>query len=179
MGKTILLSSHILSELESLCSQIGIIDQGKLVAQGPLDRLIAEHSPDDWVILHTADDARAAGILLEVPGVLKATHRPEEGHIDLWTRKDLDLSPISTLLADRDIGLRRLERRLHAFPQRLEQFIQLARVQLIIPVPIVGLHDVRPRRPGVPRRVRRRRRIDPVDRAREVQRRHAKHRRQA
>ena len=83
MGKTILLSSHILSELESLCSQIGIIDQGKLVAQGPLDRLIAEHSPDDWVILHTADDARAAGILLEVPGVLKATHRPEEGHIDL------------------------------------------------------------------------------------------------
>ena len=54
--------------------------------------------------------------------MLKATHRPEEGHIDLWTRKDLDLSPISTLLADRDIGLRRLERR----PPSLEEvFIQL------------------------------------------------------
>ncbi|EWG11921.1 ABC transporter ATP-binding protein [Cytobacillus firmus] len=34
MGKTILISSHILPELAEMCDTIGIIDQGKLVAQG-------------------------------------------------------------------------------------------------------------------------------------------------
>lgn len=34
MGKTILISSHILPELSEMCDVIGIIDQGKLVAQG-------------------------------------------------------------------------------------------------------------------------------------------------
>ncbi|MEH7353084.1 ABC transporter ATP-binding protein [Neobacillus drentensis] len=34
MGKTILISSHILPELAEMCDVIGIIDQGKLVAEG-------------------------------------------------------------------------------------------------------------------------------------------------
>ena len=34
MGKTIIVSSHILPELAEMCSEIGIIDQGKLVTQG-------------------------------------------------------------------------------------------------------------------------------------------------
>ena len=36
MGKTILISSHILHELGQLCSQIGIIEAGQMVAQGSL-----------------------------------------------------------------------------------------------------------------------------------------------
>src|SRR5207237_10495764 len=34
LGKTILISSHILHELSHLCTHIGIIDAGKMVAQG-------------------------------------------------------------------------------------------------------------------------------------------------
>ena len=37
MGKTILISSHILQELEQLCTRIGIIEAGEMVAQGSLD----------------------------------------------------------------------------------------------------------------------------------------------
>jgi ABC-2 type transport system ATP-binding protein len=37
MGKTVLLSSHILSELAEVCSEIGIIDSGKMVVSGPVD----------------------------------------------------------------------------------------------------------------------------------------------
>jgi ABC-2 type transport system ATP-binding protein len=36
-GKTILLSSHILSELADCCSSIGIIERGKLLLSGPID----------------------------------------------------------------------------------------------------------------------------------------------
>jgi ABC-2 type transport system ATP-binding protein len=39
MGKTILVSSHILSEIEEVCTHIGIIEQGSLVATGTLDEM--------------------------------------------------------------------------------------------------------------------------------------------
>ena len=46
LGKTILLSSHILSELSDVCTSIGIIDRGRIVAAGPIgaiaDRLAAQ-----------------------------------------------------------------------------------------------------------------------------------------
>jgi ABC-2 type transport system ATP-binding protein len=37
MGKTVLLSSHILSELAEVCTEIGIIESGKMVVSGPVD----------------------------------------------------------------------------------------------------------------------------------------------
>ena len=39
MGKTILISSHILHELAHLCTQIGIIEAGEMVAQGSLEEI--------------------------------------------------------------------------------------------------------------------------------------------
>jgi len=38
LGKTILLSSHILTELAELCDSVGIMERGRLVASGPLDQ---------------------------------------------------------------------------------------------------------------------------------------------
>ncbi len=37
MGKTVLLSSHILSELAEVCTEIGIIESGKMVVSGPVE----------------------------------------------------------------------------------------------------------------------------------------------
>ncbi len=42
MGKTILISSHILSELAQLCTRIGIIEAGTMVAQGSIDDIYAK-----------------------------------------------------------------------------------------------------------------------------------------
>ncbi|MCX5662572.1 MAG: ABC transporter ATP-binding protein [Planctomycetota bacterium] len=42
MGKTILISSHILHELAHLCTRIGIIEQGQLIAQGSLEEIYAQ-----------------------------------------------------------------------------------------------------------------------------------------
>jgi len=39
MGKTILISSHILTELADCCTSIGIIERGKLLMQGPIDEV--------------------------------------------------------------------------------------------------------------------------------------------
>ncbi len=39
MGKTILVSSHILPELEELCTWVGFIDRGRMVAVGPMEQI--------------------------------------------------------------------------------------------------------------------------------------------
>jgi ABC-2 type transport system ATP-binding protein len=39
MGKTILISSHILTELADCCTSIGIIERGQLLMHGPIDQV--------------------------------------------------------------------------------------------------------------------------------------------
>ncbi len=42
MGKTIVISSHILAELQQMCDAIGVIEAGRLLASGPPDRILAQ-----------------------------------------------------------------------------------------------------------------------------------------
>jgi ABC-2 type transport system ATP-binding protein len=44
-GATVLVSSHLLSEIEQMCSHIGIMSAGRLVAQGPVGQLRAAAGP--------------------------------------------------------------------------------------------------------------------------------------
>jgi ABC-2 type transport system ATP-binding protein len=55
MGKTILVSSHILHELGQLCTQIGIIEAGQMVAQGSLDDIYRQLELTRVIHLQLAD----------------------------------------------------------------------------------------------------------------------------
>ena len=69
LGKTILISSHILSELADLCTHIGMITEGRLVRQGPLAELL-NGTPVQTIILRCHGPAEAAEKLLaDWPGV--------------------------------------------------------------------------------------------------------------
>ncbi len=62
-GRTILFSSHILSDAELLCSRVGILAKGRLVASGSLSDLTAarsESSGEGWEVVATGLDAPAA-----------------------------------------------------------------------------------------------------------------------
>jgi ABC-2 type transport system ATP-binding protein len=59
-GTTIFLSSHLLAEVEQLCTRIGVVDQGRLVLQ---EDLVALRAPTGRVVLRTPDVARAAALL--------------------------------------------------------------------------------------------------------------------
>jgi ABC-2 type transport system ATP-binding protein len=70
MGKTILISSHILHELAQLCTRIGIIEAGQMVAQGPLDEIYRRLQLMRIVHVQLADAPDAMlGQLREIPGV--------------------------------------------------------------------------------------------------------------
>jgi ABC-type multidrug transport system ATPase subunit len=59
-GTTVFLSSHQLSEVEQLCTRVGIVDRGRLVLQDDLDTLRA---PTGRVMVRTPDADRAAALL--------------------------------------------------------------------------------------------------------------------
>ena len=46
-GKTVIFSTHVMSEVEKLCDNIGIIHDGKLLAEGPLRELRAKYGEQD------------------------------------------------------------------------------------------------------------------------------------
>ena len=110
MGKTILLSSHILSELEEVCTRVGILERGQLVAQGTLDEIMSTARNEAEVWLHTTDDARACVVAREIPQVDTAEVEEETGHIVLHLGAALDLADLSRHLVGRDLGIRYLER---------------------------------------------------------------------
>ena len=73
MGKTILISSHILLELADLCDVVGIIESGEMRFTGTVDALMARVQPDR--VLRVGVPARApdaAGALGALPGVASA-----------------------------------------------------------------------------------------------------------
>jgi len=62
MGLTILLSSHLLSEVEQLCSRIAVLNQGRKVFDG---RIADAKGAPGRLMLKTPDFTKAAAVLLE------------------------------------------------------------------------------------------------------------------
>lgn len=65
MGKTIVISSHILPELTDLCTMIGIIDQGRMRATGPVKDVIARLTSGRRLRIDVVGDRDAAIEVLE------------------------------------------------------------------------------------------------------------------
>jgi len=69
-GTTVLYTTHYLEEAEALCDRIGIMDHGKILAEGTLDELKRQAGEEDHVTIEGAFDADdARGRLGQVPGV--------------------------------------------------------------------------------------------------------------
>ncbi len=54
-GKTIFFSSHIVSDIEEICSDIVVLEKGKLFYEGKTDRLIANNTRQRYRIIHGND----------------------------------------------------------------------------------------------------------------------------
>jgi ABC-2 type transport system ATP-binding protein len=80
LGKdhTILLSTHILSEVEASCGRVVLIDKGKLVAEGPTDEIRKMRRGMSLEVVVRGDAAKAAGALGAITGVAKV-ERTDEG----------------------------------------------------------------------------------------------------
>jgi ABC-type multidrug transport system ATPase subunit len=59
-GTTIFLSSHLLAEVEQMCTRVGVLDRGRLVLQDDLDAL---RQPTGRTVVRTPDAAQAVALL--------------------------------------------------------------------------------------------------------------------
>ena len=70
LGKTIMISSHILTELAEMCTHIGIIEAGRLLVTGEVGQILHSLQPHRTIEIHVLADAeRAVELLRAAPGV--------------------------------------------------------------------------------------------------------------
>ncbi|MFC9538565.1 ATP-binding cassette domain-containing protein [Lysinibacillus sp. NPDC056959] len=65
MGKTILISSHILPELAEMCDEIGVIDNGKLIAHGNVASIQAQLQGEKRIVVKVTDCLNEVRTFLE------------------------------------------------------------------------------------------------------------------
>ncbi|MDQ0270265.1 ABC transporter ATP-binding protein [Cytobacillus purgationiresistens] len=105
MGKTILISSHILPELAEMCDRIGIIDQGKLVAEGGVAEIQAQLKGEKVITVMLAGHAENAIAFFEdEPLVARLQYQPESHTIE-FTFKGTDQEQVELLRSAIKYGL--------------------------------------------------------------------------
>ncbi|MHC4600230.1 MAG: ABC transporter ATP-binding protein [Planctomycetota bacterium] len=73
LGKTILISSHILTELSDVCTRIGVIEAGRMVATGTMEEILARITPNPHVLFRVRErEDDAVRILLQLPRIRSA-----------------------------------------------------------------------------------------------------------
>src|SRR5712671_4574830 len=109
LGKTIIISSHILSELQTLCNRVAIIEKGKLIYSGPVQGVRDQLSTGRVVWVKVSSDSAAAIELLKVrPEVSEAVALDGQIKITLVSH-DTDHSIVAEALVQggsKLIGLR-------------------------------------------------------------------------
>ena len=78
-GKTILISSHVLSELSEICTDIGIVDQGKMVLEGNIGDILSRVNTSNPLVISVVNNAEGAlAILKSHPCVQTISMRDQE-----------------------------------------------------------------------------------------------------
>ncbi len=97
MGKTILISSHILSELGDMCNKIAIIERGELLAAGDFQQILQSVRQTHEIRLLVVDGGdKAAELLKNRPGIVNVDRSGNEFQME----STLGQAELAALLAD-------------------------------------------------------------------------------
>ena len=102
MGKTVFVSSHLLHEVEQTCTHVGILKQGRLLAQQPVSELLREGQALE---LRVTDGEAAARVLGELDWVTAVTREDDRLVVQAPLPRAAD---ISRTLAEHSIYLSEL-----------------------------------------------------------------------
>ena len=104
-GRTIVVSSHLLDEIEKTCDHVAIVDQGRIVVQGALDELRGGGEPT--VRIEVDEPARARALLTAHPAVTRVV---DDGIVLQVAFRDEAIVPeLNRRLVEAGIAVRRLE----------------------------------------------------------------------
>ena len=127
-GRTVLLSSHLLDEVEKICDQVAIVDRGRVVMQGSIAELVA--GGEQSILIATSDDGRALAILADHRAVASASPAPDGIRVRLRTEAEAEAASddVGRRIVLAGLAIRRfeparmsLERRFLEITSRLEE----------------------------------------------------------
>jgi len=109
---TVLLSSHILGQVQSLCDRVGFFSDGRLIAAGPLDELAK--GSDRTVELEVGVDGDPAlidPVARQVPGVKSVEPHERDERLRVVTASSDIAAPLASALAGAGLSIVHLRRR--------------------------------------------------------------------
>lgn len=106
-GLTVLISSHLLAEIERLVTHVGIIHKGQVLFQGTIDSLREKQQQATSILLGTDNPEETRLFLAEC----RIEALPENGHLVLPALPPERVAEITRLLVMRNIGVHRIETR--------------------------------------------------------------------
>lgn len=105
MGKTILISSHILTELADCCTSIGIIERGQLLLHGPIDKVYRQIQQNRHIeIRFSGDVERGVSMVRSDPNVRDIQVNSRSCVVEM-AGEDKDVERLMRQLATSDVGL--------------------------------------------------------------------------
>ncbi len=120
-GTTILLASHLLDEVEKVCSHVIILRKGEKIYAGRVDEMIATHGFFEV----KAEDNEALRVLLKDTSEIKST-KEEDGIITAYLNTPMDAVTFNKLAFEKGITLSHLVKRKESLE---EQFLTLTKNQ--------------------------------------------------
>lgn len=106
MGKTIIISSHILSELQSLCNRVAIIEKGKMIYSGPVQGVRSQLEANPVYRVKVAAEPERALQVCQSLGQVVNSRISENGELHLTLAADQgDPSPIAEALVKNGLRL--------------------------------------------------------------------------
>ena len=107
-GRTVVLSSHLLDEIERTCDAVAIVDQGRIIRQGPISELLAGSSLE--VEIDCDAPERAQSLLAGNPFGASITLVEEGLHVSLPTGTPRDVvAEVNRLLVTGGVAVYRLQ----------------------------------------------------------------------
>ena len=95
-GRTVLLSSHLLDEVEKTCDVAAIVDNGHVVAQGTIAHLVGGQAREIDIV--AAPNVRATGLLAAVPTVARAAQHNGSIRVTLSPEAPVDREIVTEML---------------------------------------------------------------------------------
>ena len=116
-GTTILLASHLLDEVEKVCSHVVIIRKGVKLYSGPVDQIVSSHG---FFELKAPDMQKLEELLQGHPKIGKITDK--EGYLTAILEDPMEAEEINKFLFEKGLSLSYLNKRKESLE---EQFLQL------------------------------------------------------
>jgi len=109
MGKTIIISSHILHELAELCTTVGIIEQGELLYHGPLEEIIRRARTGTKLHIRVTEQQDLAALLLQRTKGVRSVDQRDSALVVELEHQTHDFSAIARALLDNNFKIHEIK----------------------------------------------------------------------